>query len=475
MIRTFCLTLALSLLPSTSQAQQAGLPDFGEGNAVSLSQEFYLGKAWLMSFRRQAPILNDPVLQDYVEELIYKLVETSQLRERRLEIVLVDNKTINAFAVPGGVVGVHNGLIMMAESESQLSSVLGHELAHLSQRHFSRGIENQKKSQAMAMAGLLGGLVAIAAGGGEAGMAAVMGSQAAAADSQLRYSRMHEQEADRLGMQNMVAAGFDPRGVAGMFTVMQREARLYGARPPEFLLTHPLTETRIADATNRAREYPVKLYQENPQFQLMRARVQLGFFKDPTDAVVEFRERRQQGGRNAVANQYGLILALTKTGAFDEARALLAPMREFAPANMVYALAEADIDIEQEKYSTAIANLERGLKLVPGNHPITLYLAKAYFRSGQYSKADKLLSAHARNKPSSANLWYLLAEVQGLAGNRLGLHQSRAEYFALNGDMNRALENLNLALPLAKDDVTTIRIQNRIDYFQAIARALKQL
>ena len=118
----------------TVQAQDAALPDFGEGNAVSLSQEYLLGRAWLMQFRRQAPILSDPQLQDYTERLIYRLVETSQLRERRLEIVLVDAKSINAFAVPGGVVGVHNGLILAAQSKAQLASVLGHEASARSGR-----------------------------------------------------------------------------------------------------------------------------------------------------------------------------------------------------------------------------------------------------------------------------------------------------------------------------------------------------
>ncbi|MEM1114086.1 MAG: M48 family metalloprotease, partial [Pseudomonadota bacterium] len=221
-----------TLLSLSTMAAQTELPSFGEGNAVSLSQEYLLGRAWLMSFRRQAPILNDPLLEDYVEELVYRLAVSSQLRERRLELVLVDNRSINAFAVPGGVVGVHNGLILQAETEAQLASVLGHELAHLSKRHFSRGLENQQRSSKMSTAGLLAGLVLVATGGGEAGMAAMAGSQAAAMDSQLSYSRLHEQEADRIGMQNLVNAGMDPGASARMFEIMLRESRLY-SRPPE--------------------------------------------------------------------------------------------------------------------------------------------------------------------------------------------------------------------------------------------------
>jgi predicted Zn-dependent protease len=474
MTRLLILLFCLAAMCPGLHAQESDLPSFGEGNAVSLQQEYYLGRAWLMSFRRQAPITDDPLMQDYIETLVYRLVETSQLQERRLIILLVDNPTINAFAVPGGIVGVHTGLIQKSESEAQLASVLTHELAHLSQRHFSRGVENRKKSSAAMMAGLLTGLVAIAAGSPEAGMGAIMGGQAAAMDSQLSYSRAHEQEADRVGMQNLAASGMDPGGAAAMFTVMQRESRAYGSRPPEFLMTHPLTEKRIADARNRAGQYPKKIYQDNTEFQLMRARVELSFIDDPKKAVEHFRDKRAKAGRFAVAAQYGWVLALTRNGEFDEARKLLKPMRSYAPYNLAYSLAEANIDIESEDYARAIKRLEYGLELSPGSHPITMYLGEAYFRAGYYGKADKLLSAHAKVKRNDAQLWYMLAEVQGKEGNILGLRQSRAEYFALNGAMKLALEQLNLALPLAQDNVTAERLHNRIAYFNAVGRALQQ-
>jgi len=476
MIRILLILLSLMATNPTAHADQDyQLPGFGEGNAVSLNQEYYLGRAWLMSFRRQAPIVDDALLQDYIEHLVYRLAASSQLRDRRLEIVLVEAQSINAFAVPGGVVGIHTGLIAKAENEAQLSSVLTHELAHLSQRHFARGIEAQKNSQAAMLAGLLGGLVMIAAGATDAGMGAMMGGQAAAMDSQLRYSRQHEQEADRVGMQNQVAAGLDPGGAAGMFEVMQAESRNYGSRPPEFLMTHPLTESRIADTRNRAATYPKRIYQDNPEFQLMRARVEVSFIKDSADAVARFSDLRAKGGRQAVAAQYGLILALTRNNEFAEARELLKPMRKAKPNNIVYLVAEGDINIAQKKYEEAIVMLEKGLRLTPGNHPITMALARAYIGGGDYAIADQLLSRHVREHASDAQIWYLLAEVQGKAGNILGLHQSRAEYFALNGAIKPAIEQLNLALPLATNQVTVERIHTRIDYFENIGRALGTL
>ncbi|MCZ6828893.1 MAG: M48 family metalloprotease [Gammaproteobacteria bacterium] len=475
MTRTLLFFICLLCHLSPTLAQQDELPGFGDGNVTSLSQEYYLGRAWLLSFRRQTPIISDPLIEGYIETLVYKLAETSQLKDRRLDIVVVNNKSINAFAVPGGVVGVHNGLIMKAETEAQLASVLAHELAHLSQRHFSRGVASQQATSKVGMAGLLAGLVMVAAGSGEAGMATIMGTQAASMQNQLRYSRLHEQEADRLGIQNLAAAGLDPSGAAGMFKVMQQDGRRYGSRPPEFLLTHPVTESRIADGRNRARTYPSKMYEDNPEFQLMRQRVELSFIEDSAAAVARFRRKRAAGGKHAEAAQYGLVLALTSNGEYDEARILLKPLREFSPTNMTYALAEVDIDIEEGELDAAIERLQRGLKLVPNNHPITMALAKAYYELKRFHDADVLLTKHSRNKPKDPNLWYVLAEVQGLAGNTLGLHRSRAEYFAYTGSLQQAMQQLNYALPLATDEITKERINNRSNFFRQVAAALGQL
>ena len=169
------------------------------------------------------------------------------------------------------------------------------------------------------------------------------------------------------------------------------------------------------------------------------------------------------------------MLALTDAGEFREARSLIQHMVDYAPDNMTYRLAEVDIDIAEKRYSRAIKKLENGLDLVPNNHPITMHLARAYFEAGRYTDADRLLSAHTRNKPTNVHLWYVLAEVQGLAGNTLGLHQSRAEYFALNGALGQGIEQLKLALPLARDNVTREKIQRRIEFFNQVGAALQQL
>jgi predicted Zn-dependent protease len=460
--------------PAGAQQQRHDLPSFGETGVVPVGQEYMMGRVWLMSFRRQVPAVEDPLLQDYLETLIYQLAETSELKDRRLTLITVDNPTINAFAVPGGVVGVHNGLVRQAQTESQLASVLTHELGHISQRHFSRSVEAAQRSKIPTLLGMLGGMVAIAAGSGDAGIAAITGTQAAAQQNQLKFSRAHEKEADRVGIQNLARAGMDPNGAANMFEVMQSISRS-SRRPPEFLLSHPLTATRIADARNRARQYPSRVYTDNLDFQLMRTRVQASFFRDYDEAEAYYRKRLARKGRSAEFQQYGLVLALTSKREFAEAMELLQPLREYRPDNLPYILAEADIYTESGEFDDALALLGKHWMLMPGNYPLTMAVSKTHLRAGRYKEAEKILDSQSRRRPSDPYVWYVLAETQGLTGNTYGLHQSRAQYFFLNGQMLQARSQLGYALQLAPDAVARERIRSEQRYVENAARALGQL
>lgn len=477
-----CTTLIFVI--STAQAQikstshDLALPELGDSSSstFTLQQEHKLGRAWLMSFRSQVHTISDPLLQDYLEHIIYNLATYSELKDRRIDVVIVDNPTINAFAVPGGVVGVHNGLLLYAETEAQLATVLAHELAHLSQRHFARSVEQQQRNSIPNMAGLLAGILLAATAGGDAGMAAIAATQAASLQSQLRYSRLNEQEADRIGMQTMGRANLDPNAAAVMFENMLKATRYYGSRPPEFLLTHPVTESRVSDARNRARQFPRKVYTDNHNYQLMRARVEVSMHENSKDAVNVFRTNLRQGSKHHEADEYGLILALTRSGQYGEAKQRLAPLVKNSPSQIAYIIANADLNIQQGFYQDAITTLREQLALTPGNHPLTMTLAEALTKNNQPQFAEQLLQAHSKLKPNNPDVWYLLAETHGLAGNIVGVHQARAEYFVLNGILDKAQQQLRYALPLVRGDhLTTLRITERIKQIEQLKQSLKKL
>lgn len=468
--------LLSSQLPAPKEEIQ--LPQLGDSSSslFSLQQEYQLGRAWLMSFRNQVKTVNDPLLQDYMEDLVYRLAAFSELKDRRLDIVIVENPTINAFAVPGGVMGFHDGLLLASDTEAQLASVISHELAHISQRHFARSVEAQKRNSIPNMAGLLAGIILAATQGGDAGIAAIAATQAASLQNQLRYSRLHETEADRAGMQTMVRSGMDPNAAAAMFEKMLASMRYAGNRPPEFLLSHPVTESRISDARSRARQYPRKMYTDSPQFQLMRARVKFNSSSNSKEALNRFRSSLADNSRHPEADQYGLALALTANNQFDEAQTILDQLRQEKPRELSFLIAQAELDMASGKLRESLALLENALSLVPGNHPLTMTYANVLLRANQAHKAEALLKEHVRKKPNDPNVWYLLAETHGLAGDIVGVHQARAEYFVLNGVLDKATKQLGYALPLVKSDhLTTQKIKGRIVQITQMKNALQNL
>jgi len=472
------LSFSLSLVSSAS-TEGLKLPNLGESSTSIFSSEFeyQLGRAWLRVFRSQVPTVDDPLLFDYLENLIYQLVSHSQLEDRRIELVIVDNPTINAFAVPGGVIGVHNGLLIWAETEDEMATVLAHEIAHLSQRHFSRGVEFQQKLQPLTLAAMLASLVLMATAGGDAGIAALSATQAAAQDSALRYSRGNEQEADRIGMQTMVDAGMDPHAAPAMFERMLQATRYSSSEQiPEFLRSHPLSENRIADTRNRARSYPKSVREHDLDYQLMRARVITELTETPELAVARFRGELEGTPRSREAAVYGLVLALTASGRAEEAGLELDTIWSASPDRLEYIIADADIDMVRNKPDQAVKKLARRLKESPGNHPLTMSYAGALMKNQQPHIAEEVLLAQSKRRPNDPGLWYLLAEVQGLSGNIAGLHQSRAEYFILNGALDEAKKQLTYALKLTRGDfLSSAKISQRLEDVVRMQERLEEL
>ncbi|MCY1224988.1 Beta-barrel assembly-enhancing protease [compost metagenome] len=442
LLRPTLLTLACFL---ASPVVADDLPSLGDSSSsiVSPEQEHQLGRAWLSLLRGQVPQLDDPQLKDYVESSVYRLAETSQLQDRRLEFVLLNSPQLNAFAAPGGIIGVNGGLFLYAPTEAEYASVLAHELAHLSQRHFARGVEAQQRMQVPVMAAMLAGIVAAAAGAGDAGMAAIMGTQAAAIQEQRRFSRQNEQEADRIGLLNLEKAGYDPRAMPRMFERLMRQYR-YDAKPPEFLLTHPVTENRIADTRNRAEQLPPGGVENSLRYQLMRARVQLMFEETPGIAAKRFRAMLDEDPKLDAA-RYGLAIAQIKGGQLNQARDNLAPLLAKAPNEIVYNLGQVDLDITANRLAEAQQRVERLLSQYPSNYPLKQMRSDLLLKQNRPKEAEKVLDGLLKSRPNDPDVWYQVAEVRGLAGNTIGLHQARAEYFALVGEFDQAIEQLGFA------------------------------
>ena len=441
------------------------LPMVGDASSrlISPQMERELGENFLKQVHAALPTVEDPILKHYVQRQLAGLIQYSELREPILATVLIDSDEINAFAAPGGIVGINLGLMLHARDVHEYSSVVAHELAHLSQRHFARGIEEQRAQTLPMLAGMLAAIMIGAMGGGDAGLAAISGVQAASQAGQLRYSRGREQEADRIGLNTLARAGLDPQGMSRMFDRMDRAYR-FTRRPPEFLLTHPLTETRIADAKTQAMEYPREQYPSSLEYHVMRARARVRYAQSPQVAVKMFEQEVEEQPDNPGA-RYGLAVALAEVERFDEAIALVDQIYTDNPHNILFSASMAELLTESGKIDQAIGLLERELAVNPQNATLSVLYADALVANKQYVAAEAVLQQQSFVNKADVDVWYDLAEVSGLAGNIIGVHLARAEFFELHGAYQRTIQHLQYARRLAGrgDAPLTARLDQRIN------------
>lgn len=464
--------ITLFLLLPLQGAAETRLPDLGSARASPLSeeQEYRLGRAWLRQLRGQVPLLEDPLVQEYVEGLVYRLASHSALREPDLAIVVVNNRAINAFAVPGGVVGLNAGLFLNAEREDEVAAVVAHELAHLSQQHFGRRLMESQRMNRAVLAAMLASLAVAIAGDAEAGMAGLVTSQAAAIQSQLAYSRAHEREADRLGMQTLVNAGMDPQAMASFFERMLREQQ-FSSDPPEFLLTHPVTESRISDARSRAGQLALPTLNVSVSFELVRARLLAGFLGTGDQAAHHFRQLYRDGNTaRQQAAGYGLAIAHIRSREYDEARQVLNQLVAKDPNQLWYRITLAEVDQAAGQHQDAVARLRDTLALMPGNQVVTVMLARSLIQVGEPEEAAALLQPLLEKRAWQASLWQLAADAWGKSGRLAEAHLARGEYLFLNGQEDKGKEQLQYAMKHSRESFPLhTHIRARLKEMQKLA------
>ena len=451
--RSFFLFLFISLLVF-SQEKDLNLPSLGDrvSGVISLEQERMLGQGFLEQVYAQAPLINDPIIQEYTELLIYKLSETSQVKDRQFTIVLIDEKSLNAFAAPGGVIGVNGGLFLNAGNEAQLASVLGHELAHLSQRHFARNVLRGRDTN---LASSLVMVSAIALAIISNNPTAFITGPAALQQQQLRYSRIFEREADRYGFNNLIAAGYDPAGMGQMFENMAKVRKLAGDNPPEFLLTHPITSSRVSDAFNAADQIEFTGGKKNTiNFEFIKGRLKARYNSlSPQAAVRYFKKLYEDTPSNE--NKYAYISALQSNGQTDQALNVMNEILKKFPKNLILNTTKSEILLSGQRLSDAQKNIEQVLNISPGNYPASIMKAKVLSSKKEFIKAEEILRDLLISKNRDPGLWMQLSEVQRAGKNIVGYHLSRGEYYTLIGDFDNALNQFQFALSLSGNSFQT--------------------
>lgn len=441
--RSFALLLSLSLAMPAPAA--VNLPDLGDVAASELSPqaERHLGESVIRQIRwHDAAYLDDPEVEGYLNRLGRRLVAASRAPDQDFEFFAVKDPTLNAFALPGGYIGVHTGLILAAESESELASVLGHEIGHVTQRHIAQMVGKQSQAGIVMLASILVAVLA-ARSSSQVSEAAVAAGQAGAMQSQLAYSRDFEREADRVGLQTLEGAGFDVRGMPSFFERLQRESRFYENNAPAYLRTHPLTTERIADMENRVAQLRYRQVVDSEDFRLVRAKLRAGQGA-PADAVKDM-QGQVAAKPDDVALRYGLARALLRAGRIEEADRAAADLIRNGDQSAMIATLAADVRLAKGDAAGAAAILEAGRKRFPLRFELVYAEADALLRAGRTKDAMNLIRERLAGHGDDVRLWTLLAQANAGEGRRAGQHRAQAEVYALQGQLPAAIEQLQLA------------------------------
>jgi beta-barrel assembly-enhancing protease len=469
----------LTSLMSASFTVQANnqLPDIGTAGvaALPIEQEVRYGNAFMRFARAGLPVIDDPVLSQYIDDLGQRLLTNADGVRFPFTFFLINDPSINAAAFLGGRVKVHTGLFLYADSESELASVLAHEITHVTQRHIARYLESQASSSAMTLAGLVGS-IALAVINPTAGIAALQTTLGLSMQSAINYTRDNEYEADRIGMKTLYDAGFDPSGMATFFQKLAAEYR-YASKPPEMLLTHPLPETRIAEARARAASYGKRTLPPSLDFWFAKVRIQTRFGTERQAALLTFFEQRLSRGDYPLrdAALYGKALVLLQLKRADEADTIMKELASRHPEDLFILDGQTDIDLAKGRNAQAIARLEQFKRRMPDNEVVVINLGNAYLESGNTAKAIATLDPYARDHEENSLTWSLLADAYRKAGRMEELHMARAETLSLRGDYQAAIDELIVARGTTSNKLNLARIEARITELESEKKALESL
>jgi predicted Zn-dependent protease len=412
----------------------------------------------------------DPEIQEYIQALGMELVGHARSNEQSFQFFVVNSSVINAFAFPGGYVGMHTGLILATENESELAGVVAHEISHVTQRHISRAVYANQRASTISMAALLGALIVGVATGADGDLiaGAIGATQSVAIENQIKFTRMNEYEADRVGIGVMADAGFNPMSMADFFETLGRQTGTLGAQAPEFLLTHPVSSDRMAEARGRARQYSTVNPPDSTGYSIAKARIRLLTAQRPEIAMQQFSELAQDPLRgNTLEVRYGMALAQSQMGNHAEAgrelAALLSENESIVALHTAFALNQADRGDITGAYKT----FENAMALFPRNVPLTVRYCETLMRTGQADKAHKILLDLLNNVPPTLEQVRLIAIAADTAGDTSESHYYMAEYHAMQGNLTMAIQQLAQALQSpGLDNVNRARYKARMQQFQ---------
>jgi beta-barrel assembly-enhancing protease len=444
------------------------LPDIGNpaGALITQSDEYQLGRQIVRSLRDQNAIIDDPEVNEYLQGLGARLVAQAPDGEQRMNFFAVREGTINAFALPGGFIGMNYGTVLATKNESELASVMAHEIAHVTQRHIARTIRAQGRQSIAQTAAILAAILigAMAGGGGDAMQGAIAIAQGAAAQQQVNFTRANEYEADRVGIGFLAGAGFDPLAMPSFFETMSRRQGLAGEYLPEMILTHPVGANRVAEARNRAQQFERPKGHEAVSYALIRERLRVT--TAPSEAnLKQYYEKDGNGdAASELGKKYGQALVLMRENKPQEAARILHELVQQNEGQTLLYSALGQAEVQAGLANDGLATFQRAMALFPRNVPLTVRYAESLMAAGRAKEAHTVLLDLFNNVSPTPEQIRLTALAASAAGDTGDAYFYMSEYHISSGDLPLAVQQLELALAAPNlNPVQRNRFQARLD------------
>ncbi len=444
------LALSLALFPAPQQAVEINkieLPDMGDssGTLITPAEEKEFGEAFFRSLHSQISINQDAEIQEYIQSIGQKLVANSDAPSHPFHFFVVMENDINAFAGPGGYIGVNSGLILITEAESELASVMAHEIAHITQRHLFRAAEAAGRLSIPTVAATLAAIL-LGTQSPALGQAAIVAIQAGSVQFQIDFTRENEEEADRVGMQTLSGSQFDPRSMPTFFERLQQSTRYYGQSIPEFLRTHPVTTSRISDSRGRAETYPYKQYPDSIGYQLTKAKIRVLTSTDTAETQKYFKTGLTQGTiEQRTVARYGMGLIALNGQKYKEAETIFQALTKEYPEQPQYSAALARTALESRDYNTALTRYQKLVEQFPDNEAIKLEYISSLLKAGKAEQARKNLLSLEPETQQLPIYWQSLAQVYSDLNQPAESHRYLAEYYYAMGQTKDAILQIKLA------------------------------
>jgi predicted Zn-dependent protease len=449
LLTVLSLQLGIGAPAALAQAPGSGLPDIGTPATTTLSliDEYKIGLMIVRSLRDAGQVVEDPEITEYLQSLGMKLASQAHEGAHRFTFFAVKDAGINAFALPGGFIGVNAGLVTATRSEAELAGVLAHEIAHVTQRHIARSVQNAGRANMASVAAMLAAILIGATTGvpSDAVMGTVSAAQGLAAQSQINFTRANEYEADRVGIGILSAAGFDPVAMPEFFGTMQQRAGGAGRNIPELLRTHPVTSERIAETRDRASRMERPRTPDSTSYALIRERLQVETLPPESSIRDLYPTAGSADFPSTDGERYGRALALLRTGSPEEAIPILETLRDRRPDVILYHTALGQAELAAGRVDASRETLERAMTLFPRSVPVTMRYAETLMRDGDARRAHVVLLDLFNNVPPTAEQARFTAIAANAAGDVADSYYYMSEYHVISGDLSLAINQLRLA------------------------------